>query len=112
MDTIAKKNFNSPDETASPAADVSIATVNIGGLKLQKVTAMPGWTWSKSLKPIQKTDSCQKHHILYMLSGRLAARMNDGTELEYAAGDFGEVSPGHDGWTVGDEAAVWIELPH
>jgi hypothetical protein len=35
--------------------------------------------------------------------------MNDGEENEFVAGDYMVVPPGHDAWTVGDEACVVID---
>jgi uncharacterized cupin superfamily protein len=49
-------------------------------------------------------------HVGYMLSGRLTARMNDGTEMEFGAGDLVYIPPGHDGWTIGDEPAVMLQI--
>ena len=36
----------------------------IGLLKaiLDTILSQPGWQWSKSVKPIVKTESCQQHH--------------------------------------------------
>lgn len=111
MTTISKKNFQNPDESATPAETVTVETIKFGDVMVQKVTAKPGWVWTKDLAPIMKTETCQRHHLIYMLSGRLASRMIDGAELEFAAGDIGDIPPGHDGWTVGDEPAVWLEMP-
>jgi hypothetical protein len=38
--------------------------------------------------------------------------MDDGQELDFAAGDIAHIPPGHDGWGVGDEPTVWLEIPH
>jgi hypothetical protein len=35
--------------------------------------------------------------------------MDDGEEMEFGPGDFGIIQPGHDAWTVGDEACVVID---
>jgi uncharacterized cupin superfamily protein len=35
--------------------------------------------------------------------------MNDGTELELKPGDAAVIAPGHDAWTVGEEACVAID---
>ena len=107
-----KKSFDSPDETVNPGEKMKVEFINVGGAKFQKNTAEPGWMWSKHLKPVDKTDSCQRDHLLYMISGKVAARMNDGNEKEFGPGDVGEIPPGHDGWTVGDKPAVWLEIPH
>jgi len=47
----------------------------------------PGWRWSNDVRPIAKTDSCQAPHFQYHVSGRLAIRMDDGTELIAETGD-------------------------
>ena len=82
MADIQKKSFNSPDETTNPGEKLKVEVVTAGDIKIQKVTAEPGWKWSEYLKPVVKTESCEKHHLLYVISGKLAARMNDGKEEE------------------------------
>jgi len=111
MQNIHKKSFNSPDETATPGENIKIDTISQAGIKIQRITAAPGWKWSESLRPVVGTETCEKHHLIYMLSGKLASKMTDGTELEFETGEIGEIPPGHDGWTVGSEDAVWLEIP-
>jgi len=36
--------------------------------------------------------------------------MDDGTEGELGPGDVFSIAPGHDAWTVGDEACVTIDF--
>jgi hypothetical protein len=43
------------------------------------------------------------------VSGRLAVRMDDGTEIVAGPGDITSLPPGHDGWVVGDEPVVVID---
>jgi quercetin dioxygenase-like cupin family protein len=112
METLLKKTFSVPDESKRPGEKLTLDTVHAAGIKITKVTADPGWRWSKHLKLVKKTDTCETHHLLYMLSGVLASKMEGGKEETFTAGDIGVIPPGHDGWTVGDEPAVWIELPH
>jgi hypothetical protein len=111
MEEIVKKNFNSPDETAAPAEKLKVDTVTFGDKKFQKITAEPGWKWSEHVKPVAGTENCEKHHLLYMISGKLVSCMTDGKEEEFEAGEVGEIPPGHDGWTVGNEPAIWLEIP-
>jgi hypothetical protein len=68
-----------------------------------------GWQWSKDVKPIAKTESCQGAHAGYLLSGRMRVRMDDGTEEEFGAGDVMICPPGHDAWIVGPEDCVVID---
>lgn len=111
MTTIEKKTLDQPDDvTKLDKARVEVVTA--GGLTFQRITAEPGWQWSKHLKSVVNTESCQKHHVIYVISGRLHARMDDGKEEEFAPGDIGVVPPGHDGWTVGNKPVVWLEIPH
>jgi uncharacterized cupin superfamily protein len=46
----------------------------------------------------------------YVLSGRMKVVMDDGTEAEVGPGDVCSIAPGHDAWTVGDEACVTIDF--
>jgi len=112
MADIVKKSFSSPDEVQNPGEKLKVEIVTVDGLKFQKVTAEPGWKWSSHLKTVAGTESCEKHHILYVISGKLAARMNDGKEEAFGPGEVGVVPPGHDGWNAGNEPVVWLEIPH
>ena len=64
------------------------------------------------LKPVVGGESCPKHHLVYVLSGKLHVRMDDGKEEEFGPGEVGVIPPGHDGWNAGDEPVVWLEIPH
>jgi mannose-6-phosphate isomerase-like protein (cupin superfamily) len=83
--------------------------VHVGDTTFGRGVFEPGWRWSQDVKPIAGTDSCQAHHTLYILSGRMTIAMNDGTELELKPGDAAVIAPGHDAWTVGEEACVAID---
>src|SRR3712207_9301798 len=38
------------------------------------------------------------------------SRMDDGEEFEFGAGEAFYIPPGHDGWTVGSEPAVILDI--
>ncbi len=105
---IERKSFNSPDKSMTPSK-AKAETVNVGGFTVTRLTMEPGWKWSTDMKPVVKTDSCEEQHNGVCISGRVKVRMDDGTEVEYGPGDIGSIPPGHDGWTVGNEPAVFIE---
>jgi uncharacterized RmlC-like cupin family protein len=111
MATIEKKSLNQPEKTQN-IGRVKVESITIGALNYARDTAAPGWQWSKDVKPVAKTESCQVNHVIYMISGRLHVRMDDGKEVEFNPGDMGAIPSGHDGWTVGDKPAVWLEIPH
>ncbi len=103
------KNLDKPDEVRTfEKGRVELATVN--DISFGRLTLQPGWKWSTHVKPIAKTQSCQQPHTQVMLSGRLHVRMDDGKEMEVGPGDVAYVPPGHDGWVVGNEPAVMIDI--
>jgi uncharacterized cupin superfamily protein len=50
------------------------------------------------------------NHVGYVLSGRMKVVMDDGGEADFGPGDVMHLSPGHDAWTVGDDACVVIDF--
>ena len=107
--TMEKKSLNTPEETRTfSKGKVELATV--GGITFGRATFQPGWKWSECVKPIVKTQSCQAPHTQYVISGRIAVVMEDGTKKEFGPGDVGVVPPGHDAWVVGNEPCVAIDV--
>ena len=110
MAGLVKTNVADADETR-PFEDGKgqLELVTLAGGAVGRATFEPGWQWSKHVKPIAGTDSCQAAHMGYVISGRMLVRMDDGEEAEFGPGDFMICPPGHDAWTVGDAACVVID---
>lgn len=87
-----------------------IELANLGEATIGRVILEPGWKWSKDVKPIANTNSCQFAHTQYAISGRIRVRMDDGTEQEFGPGEVMYIPPGHDGWVVGNEPFVAIDF--
>jgi len=103
------KSMNKPDEVRTfPKGKVELVTA--GGVTFGRATLEPGWKWSECVKPIVKTESCEASHAQYHVSGRLMIKMDDGTEHEFGPGDVLYLPPGHDGWVVGNEPVVVIDV--
>lgn len=103
------KQFDDPDEIREferGRAEV----LDLGDQSIARITFEPGWRWFEHVKPIAGTDSCQVAHTGFIVQGRLATRMDDGTEFELGPGSAATVPPGHDGWVVGDEPVVYVEF--
>lgn len=105
----SKKNVKTPDETRKFAKG-KIDIVKVADFTFGLGTFEPGWKWSKSVKPIVKTESCQAHHVGYVISGKMAGVMNDGTTWEIGPGDVGDIPPGHDAWTVGKKPVLLLDF--
>jgi hypothetical protein len=102
------RSFDSPDETrAFPNGRAEI--LSVGGGEVGRLVLEPGWRWSNDVKPIAQTDSCEAPHFQYHLSGQLAIRMDDGTELLAGPGDITSLPSGHDAWVVGDDQVVVVD---
>jgi hypothetical protein len=98
-----------PDEVRK-FSDGKMEIANLGDTVIARITADLRWKWSKDVKPIVNTNSCQITHTGYTISGRMRIRMDDGTEQEFGPGDATYVPPGHDAWVVGNEPFVTIDI--
>jgi len=104
-----KKSFSTPDETRT-FNNGKIEFVKLGDTTVARVILRPGWKWSKDVKPIAETGTCQSEHVQYVISGSLAVVTDDGSKFEIKSGDFVSIAPGHDAWVVGSEPFVAIDL--
>jgi hypothetical protein len=102
------KGFSTPDEVREfPNGRAEI--LEVGGGIVGRLVLEPGWRWSDHVKPIAGTESCEAPHFQYHVSGRLAIRMDDGSEFVAGPGDITSLPSGHDAWVVGDETVVVVD---
>jgi len=104
------KNFDAPDEARPFEGNGELRLVTVAGQEIGRAVFEPGWRWSRHLKPIAGTESCEFPHFLYVISGRLRVLMDDGREVELRAGDVASIPPGHDAEVLGDEPCVTVDL--
>jgi hypothetical protein len=103
------KSFSKPDDIREfPNGRAEI--VKIGGGDVGRLVLSPGWRWSRDVKPIAQTASCEAPHFQYHISGTLAIRMDDGTEFLAGPGDITSLPSGHDAWVVGDDPVVVVDF--
>jgi len=103
------QSHNSPDEIRKPDKTI-VEIVRHEDFTFGRFNFEPGWSWSKCIKPVVKTDSCQASHAGYCVSGSMTVKMEDGTQKIIMAGDSYTIPPGHDAWVDGDEPFVGIEV--
>lgn len=106
---LLSKSLDTPDEVRSPAK-TRVDVVHLGDVTIGRFTFAPGWRWSTCIQPVVGTESCQVTHVGYAVAGQLGLRLDDGSEQTIRAGDAYTIPPGHDGWVVGDEPFVGIEV--
>jgi quercetin dioxygenase-like cupin family protein len=110
MAGLVQKSFASPEKVRPfEAGSGRLELVNLDGGPVGRAIFEPGWQWSKHVKPIAGTDSCQAPHMGYFISGRMKVVMDNGEQAEFGPGDFMICPPGHDAWTVGDETCIVID---
>ncbi len=108
-DLVWKSSFSAPSDRRD-LPNMTIEFVQLGELTLARATAQPGWHWSKDIKPVVGTDQCMVHHRGLIISGGLGIEYPNGQRVDYLVGDVYDITPGHDGWTIGDEPVVMVDM--
>jgi hypothetical protein len=89
---------------------ISKRTATLDGVAVTEVTFGAGARWSNDLKDYAGTELCQLPHVALVTNGTLAVTMTDGSYEEFSAGDVMLLPPGHDAWSVGDQACTFVEF--
>jgi len=108
MPRLQSRSFRKPDRARALGIG-RLELVDLDETTVGRVTLPPGWRWSRDVRPVVGTSSCQNRHVAYAISGVMHVVMDDGTEIDVEAGDAHEIPPGHDAWVVGDDAYVGVE---
>ena len=94
----------------SEIAGVEIDVARAGECRVKRVTYPPGFRWSSHMKAIVGTELCQHAHVGFLARGEIHVQYADGCTVEFPAPQAVAIAPGHDGWVVGSEPAVMIEV--
>ena len=89
---------------------VQLDIARAGDCRVKRTIYPTGFRWSKHMKPITGTELCDHAHVGFLARGQIHIQYADGCTREFAAPQVVSIEPGHDGWVVGDEAAVMIEF--
>jgi hypothetical protein len=84
--------------------------VAAGRARVKRIVYPPGWRWSADMGPVVGTDRCMHAHVGFLVQGAIAVEYDDGCKVEYFAPAPVVVEPGHDGWVLGDDAAVLVQV--
>ena len=89
---------------------VLVDVVPTGNARVKRIVYPVGFRWSKNLKEIVGTPLCMHAHVGFLASGQINIQYADGEIVEFVAPQAVAIAPGHDGWVVGNEAAILIEF--
>lgn len=98
------------DVPADAHALISKRTAELDGVAVTEVTFRAGARWSKDLKDYAGTDLCELPHVALVTAGTLRVVLRDGSQQDFSAGDVMLLPPGHDAWSVGDQACTFVEF--
>ena len=106
--SVEAKNLDSPDATWEFLDESERAVVQFGRISSGPGIYRSGWRWSEHVQPLSGKGSAE--HIGYVISGRMAVRATDGTEVHLGPGDAFVVGPGADAWVLGDEPCIAVDF--
>ena len=106
MGGVDVRTFDAPDVEVPDLEKAHAHHVSVGGRVVWRFTFEPGWRYTEHFEPVL----CTSTHGGYVAAGTLRIAMEDGTEAEAGPGSVVTIEPGHDAWTVGDEACVLIDF--
>lgn len=109
MGELQTKSFDEPDEVVT-LPNLNGQIVVLGELYVGRYVHQPGWCWSKDVKPVAGTPSCQYHHQGVVLSGYVQITTDDGAQRTLGPGGAFDIPPGHDACVLGDEPCITIEF--
>jgi quercetin dioxygenase-like cupin family protein len=99
------KSFDKPDEHVARGG-VEIDVLQVGDMKVRRVTYPPGWKFSTHMG----APRCHDTHVGYAVSGRMGVELSDGSRFEFGPGSVFVIPAGHDGWVIGDEPSVIVQF--
>src|SRR5262249_35386857 len=81
-----------------------------GVARVKRMIYPPGFHWAKDMKPVTGTELCMHAHVGFLAKGEIHVKYADGCIVEHKAPQIIAIEPGHDGWVVGKEPVVMIEV--
>ncbi len=89
---------------------VTLEVARAGAARVKRMIYPPGFRWSTDMKPVVGTEWCMHAHVGFLVSGEIHIEYADGCVVEFKAPQVVAIDPGHDGWVVGRQPAVLVEI--
>jgi hypothetical protein len=99
-----------PDAEHRDVGGVQLDIVRVGAGRVKRTIYPPEFRWSTNMKGVAGTALCMHAHVGFLARGRIHIEYADGCRLEFSAPHAVYIEPGHEGWVVGNEPAVLIEV--
>lgn len=99
-----------PGARRTEIGGLTVDEVPAGVGRVKRVIYPAGWRWSDEMSEITGTATCQHAHVGFIAQGSMVVRFDDGCEVLYSAPAAVVVEAGHDGWVVGDEDVVLVQV--
>jgi hypothetical protein len=99
-----------PDSERRDLGGVQLDVVRVGAGRVKRTIYPAGFRWSTHMKQVAGTALCMHAHVGFLARGRIHIEYADGCLLEFTAPHAVYIEPGHEGWVVGPESAVLIEV--
>ena len=81
-----------------------------GAARIKRMIYPVGFRWSVDMKPAIGSELCMHAHVGFLAHGEIHVEYADGCVVEHRAPQIVAIEPGHDGWVVGTEPVVLIEI--
>ena len=81
-----------------------------GAARVKRMIYPAGFRWSVDMRPVVGTDLCMHAHVGFLAHGEIHIEYADGCIVEFKAPQVVAIEPGHDGWVVGQQPVVLIEI--
>jgi hypothetical protein len=94
----------------SEVGGLVVDEVAAGRGRVKRVIYPPGWRWSTDMAPVTGGPWCTHAHVGFLVQGEMLVEYADGCRETYRAPAAVVVAPGHDGWVVGEEPAVLVQV--
>ena len=89
---------------------VVLEVAKAGAARVKRMIYPPGFHWARDMKPVTGTELCMHAHVGFLVSGEIHIEYADGCVIEFKAPQVVAIDPGHDGWVVGRQPAVMVEI--
>lgn len=99
-----------PGAKRTEVGGVVVDEVEAGAGRVKRVMYPPGWRWADAMSGVTGTDLCRHVHVGCIVQGSMVVRFDDGCEVTYTAPEAVVLEAGHDGWVVGDETVVLVQV--